>query len=304
MSKTKLFIGSSKGSVSVARLVADRLENDGVAEVKVWDEGIFSLNHGFLETLVSILAEYDFAVLIWASDDITESKGESRASPRDNVVFECGLFMGALGRERVFIVYDESIALKIPSDLLGITLATYDGSRVGGNDAEAAMRQACDRITREIQRQRFPTIVGEWKSRYAVSGDPGHAAVIDDVDVKARGGVSIISKNNPAGDYYIAYGRIVLEQQILGEWSSQVSNSTAKGFFMLTVNPRGTVMYGYFTDLDEPRRRRASCRSCTFTRSKERSTACRKTRPRGIHATPLGPWSSLGSTPIRRRRTP
>jgi hypothetical protein len=252
MSKTKLFIGSSKGSVSVARLVADRLENDGVAEVKVWDEGIFSLNHGFLETLVSILAEYDFAVLIWASDDITESKGESRASPRDNVVFECGLFMGALGRERVFIVYDESIALKIPSDLLGITLATYDGSRVGGSDAESAMRQACDRITRVIQRQRFPTIVGEWKSRYAVSGDPGHAAVIDDVDVKAaRGGLSIISKNNPAGDYYIAYGRIVLEQQILGEWSSQVSNSTAKGFFMLTVNPRGTVMYGYSTDLDE-----------------------------------------------------
>jgi predicted nucleotide-binding protein len=89
MSKTKLFIGSSKGSVSVARLVADRLENDAVAEVKVWDEGVFSLNQGFLETLVSILAEYDFAVFIWAPADITESKGESRASPRDNVVFEC-----------------------------------------------------------------------------------------------------------------------------------------------------------------------------------------------------------------------
>jgi len=245
MSKTKLFIGSSKGNVSVARLVANRLENDGVAEVTVWDEGIFSLNQGFLEKLVSILAEYDFAVLIWAPDDITESKGESRASPRDNVVFECGLFMGALGRERVFIVCDQSIALKIPSDLVGITLGRYDGSRVGGNDAEAAVRMACDLIAREIQRPRFPTIVGEWKSRYALSADPGHPAVIDDVEVKAaRGGVSIISKNNPLGDYYAAYGRIVFERQILGEWSSQVGNSTATGSFILTVNPRGTVMYG------------------------------------------------------------
>jgi hypothetical protein len=67
----------------------------------------------------------------------------------------------------------------------------------------------------------------------------------------ARGGVSIISKNNPSGDYYAAYGRIVLERQILGEWSSQISNSSAKGSFMLTVNPLGTVMYGYCTALDE-----------------------------------------------------
>jgi hypothetical protein len=111
---------------------------------------------------------------------------------------------------------------------------------------------ACDLITREIQRPRFPTIVGEWKSRYPLSADPGHAAVIDDVEVKAaRGGVSMISKNNPAGDYYAAYGRIALERQILGEWSSQISNSSAKGSFMLTVNPRGTVMYGYCTALDE-----------------------------------------------------
>lgn len=219
-----------------------------MAEAIVWDEGIFSLNQGFLEKLESSLTEYDFAVLVWAPDDITESKGASGASPRDNVVFESGLFMGALGRERVFIVCDQSIDLKIPSDLGGITLGSYDGSRVGGNDAEAAIRKACDLITREIQRPRFPIIVGEWKSRYALSADPGHMAVIDDVEVKAaRGGISIISKHNPAGDYYTAYGRIVLERQILGEWS----HGGAKGSFMLTVNPLGTVMHGYCTAPNE-----------------------------------------------------
>ena len=252
MAKAKLFIGSSKTNIKIARLVANRLEADGVAEATVWDEGVFSLNQGFLEKLLSVLSEFDFAVLIWAPDDMTESKEESKASPRDNVVFECGLFMGAVGRERVFIICDQSVSLKIPSDLLGVTLANYDGSRIVGDDAEAAVRMACDLIAREIQRPRFPTIVGEWKSRYALSAEPSHAEVIDDVEIKAaRGGVSIISKNNPAGDYYSCYGRIVHERQILGEWSSRLGNSDAHGAFMLAVNPRGTVMYGYCTALNE-----------------------------------------------------
>jgi predicted nucleotide-binding protein len=120
-----------------------------LAEATIWDEGVFSLNQGFLEKLLSTLSDFDFAVLIWAADDVTESKGESRASPRDNVVFECGLFMGAVGRERVFIVCDQSISLKIPSDLLGLTLATYDGSRIGADDSQAAVRMACDLIARD-----------------------------------------------------------------------------------------------------------------------------------------------------------
>jgi hypothetical protein len=246
MTKQKVFIGSSKTNIKVARLVANRLETDGSAEATIWDEGIFSLNQGFLEKLMNILSEFDFAVLIWAPDDITESKGDSKASPRDNVVFECGLFMGALGRDRVFIIVDQSIALKIPSDLAGVTLANYDGSRVDGEDAEAAVRMACDRITREIQRPRYPTIVGEWTSRYAVSEDPNHEAVTEIVEIKAsRGGVSIASKQNPADDYYIAYGRILQERQIMGEWTAKPGSGDGKGLFLLTVNSRGNVMYGY-----------------------------------------------------------
>jgi len=96
MAKTKLFVGSSGANIRVARLVANRLEADGAAEATVWDEGVFSLNQGFLEKLLSILSEFDFAVLMWAPDDMPESKGESKASPRYNDVFECGLFMGAV----------------------------------------------------------------------------------------------------------------------------------------------------------------------------------------------------------------
>jgi hypothetical protein len=252
MARPKLFIGSSQANIAVARLVANRLEADGTADVTVWDEGVFSLNRGLLEKLLAILSEFDFAVLIWAPDDVTESKGASMASPRDNVIFECGLFMGAVGRERVFIVSDQSIALKIPSDLAGITLATYDGSRVGGNDGGAAVRLACDQITREIQKPRFPTIVGEWVSRYPLSEEPGHAEVLEDVEIKAaRGGISIASRQNPAGDYYIAYGRIEFQNQITGEWRAKLGSGEGRGLFLLTMNPRGNVMYGYNTAPNE-----------------------------------------------------
>ena len=46
------------------------------------------------------------------------------ASPRDNVVFEAGLFGGALGIRRTFILHANGS--KLPSDLLGLTAVRYD----------------------------------------------------------------------------------------------------------------------------------------------------------------------------------
>ena len=54
-----------------------------------------------------------------------ESRKKKQAAPRDNVIFELGLFMGALGRERTFIVKPRHVDIKIPSDLLGVTFIEY-----------------------------------------------------------------------------------------------------------------------------------------------------------------------------------
>lgn len=83
---------------------------------------MFNLNQAFLDRLLKALTEFDYAILIWAPDDLTESKGESSFSPRDNVIFECGLFMGAMGKNRVFVVCDDSVPVKKPSDFAGITI--------------------------------------------------------------------------------------------------------------------------------------------------------------------------------------
>ena len=75
-------------------------------------------------TLVRLTREVDFAAFVFAQDDwTTPTPGDpgtavpGQASPRDNVVFEAGLFGGALGMRRTFILHANGA--KLPTDLLG-----------------------------------------------------------------------------------------------------------------------------------------------------------------------------------------
>jgi hypothetical protein len=251
MSKPKLFIASSQQSVEVARLIRDRLESDRLADVRIWDEGVFGVGQAILERLLFEVSDYDYAALIWGADDITESKGQSHASPRDNVVFECGLFVGALGRDCVFIVRDRSFDVKIPTDLAGIILADYDGDRVLA-DGVSAVGRACDAIARQIQRPRFPEFVGEWRTRYARAGEIDHGEVTDDVQiVAARGGILIKNMPAPGVGSYTAFGKVLNSNQVTGRWQHRAGETFAEGLFMLAANTMATVLCGYCTSRDE-----------------------------------------------------
>lgn len=249
MADAKLFIGSSGSSIHVADLIANRLERMHSARVRVWNEGVFTLNQGVLERLLDIVKEYDFAVMIWGPDDMTESKGESAASPRDNVIFECGLFMGTLGRGRVFIVCDSNVKVKVPSDFAGITLAYYDGSRVK-EEGESAIRSASDEIAAEIAKPRQQEFVGEWRSRFVKNADLDHSEVVDDLYIgPSRDGILINSLGSKI-EPYSAQGR-VCKNQVIGEWQHKSGENFVDGTFMLVVGPRANVMYGYCTGHDE-----------------------------------------------------
>ena len=49
-----------------------------------------------MESLERELDQSDFAIAIAQPDDLTESRGEAKPTPRDNVIFELGFFMGRL----------------------------------------------------------------------------------------------------------------------------------------------------------------------------------------------------------------
>lgn len=76
-----------------------------------------------LEKLLKIANSYDYAVFVYGADDVVVSRGKRVMKARDNVVLEHGIFLGVMGRSRVFYLVPEDESLKdtfkIASDLFG-----------------------------------------------------------------------------------------------------------------------------------------------------------------------------------------
>ena len=124
--KPRIFIGSSSEGLEVAKEVKAFFEND--YEAYLWTDDIFKFNENFLETLMKEANLFDFGLLVFTKDDYTKSRLQGFDSPRDNVIFEYGLFLGRLGKNNAFIIKDEDV--KLPSDLFGITHATFKCKKV------------------------------------------------------------------------------------------------------------------------------------------------------------------------------
>jgi hypothetical protein len=147
MPKPSVFVGSSTDGLDVAYAVRDQLDRE--AEITLWNEGIFTLSHSFLESLVNALDHFDFAILILTPDELLVSRDSSLLAPRDNLIFELGLFMGRLGRGRTFVICSDDARLKLPSDLAGISVARYDSARTDDN-LVAAVGSACSLVRKAI----------------------------------------------------------------------------------------------------------------------------------------------------------
>jgi hypothetical protein len=146
----RIFIGSSSESLIIARRIHEIFTNYQNREPTVWDDGIFGLTQPVLVRLIDRLDKSDAAIFVLSPDDITTLRGSQYATVRDNVIFELGLFIGRLGPERTFfVVPKDQKDLHLPSDLLGITYASYDANRSDKN-LLAALRPACDQIERDM----------------------------------------------------------------------------------------------------------------------------------------------------------
>lgn len=143
-----VFIGSSVQGKSIAKAVQNRLA--GEADPEVWDQATFDVGDTTIDSLEKKSREVDFAIFVLTPDDVLIKKAERKAAPRDNVIFELGLFSGSLGRQRCFLVHDEAHKLDLPTDLLGITAARF--KMQGSGDLEASVAPACNKIEKVIGR--------------------------------------------------------------------------------------------------------------------------------------------------------
>jgi hypothetical protein len=140
--KRKLFIGSSTEGFRIAQQVKDLISSacgDWI-EIELWKEGsVFKNNSSFLDSLVKASRRYDYGIMVATADDIIKYRNLITKVPRDNVVFELGLFLGSLGLKRAFLFADKKS--KLPSDYNGITIPKFKNGNVSKTEIQLIINE-------------------------------------------------------------------------------------------------------------------------------------------------------------------
>jgi predicted nucleotide-binding protein len=227
----RVFVGSASESLDVVDVIKERLKS--TADVIAWnDESVFPPSQYLLETLLGLSRSFDFAILVFGSDDQVISRGERSAAPRDKVVFELGLFMSQLDRPRTFIVRPAgNVKYRILSDLGGFTSLTYeapplrkqkgsvsvDEKRKNTLFLESALQKACSGIVAAINhhgKRRAPDPAAQLGPENVL--DVG-AKLFEQIDAM-QSGESKISVGNIAHDMGVTWpllkARILDQKQI------------------------------------------------------------------------------------------
>ena len=160
MNKPRIFLGSSGKQEKLLQALTRGLEE--VAHVDPWTTS-FNPGTTTLERLLELTRQVDFAAFVFARDDWTSASPQAsgsaptpQASPRDNVVFEAGLFGGVLGMRRTFLLH--ASGSKLPSDLLGLTCVRYDDATT-----PSEMRAVNQKLRKAIESEgRIARIEGLW----------------------------------------------------------------------------------------------------------------------------------------------
>lgn len=145
--KPAVFIASSLEAASYAQAVNIKLEED--AHSDIW-ENAFNLSSITILSLIEKTKKVDYAVFIFHPDDRVFIRDAEFDSVRDNVVLELGLFIGKLGLDKCFILIPRSKGnnFRLPSDLLGVTVTTYDDQ---DTDIVRAVTTSCSKIKLRIK---------------------------------------------------------------------------------------------------------------------------------------------------------
>lgn len=238
MAKPSIFIGSSREGLNIARAIGYQLEPD--AEVTIWNEGFFEPTHGTLDTLINSLNKFAFAIIVLTPDDLVFSREISAHCPRDNIIFELGLFMGHLGHSRTIMVCDYDPPVKLPSDLAGISIARYDGSRNDGN-LIAAVGPACTLIRGAISR------LSTLDEHLRLSEQP-HSIHQSGIAADSISSSAVLPRSNARAWFYYCYISEAKVDQILSQAQADTGDSIdeAAEAFTRSSGPLSSLIRGLF----------------------------------------------------------
>jgi hypothetical protein len=178
--KPQIFLGSSTQQEKLLEAVARGLQE--IADIQPWTTA-FTPGVSTLDRLVELSGRVDFAAFIFGLDDWTSRGTEpdgtaGQASPRDNVVFEAGLFGGALGIRRTFILHAHGA--KLPTDLLGLTSIRYDP-----DTTPAIVRQINQELRKAIEAEgRVSRLEGDWWQLSLTARTDSQPAVVSHMTIR------------------------------------------------------------------------------------------------------------------------
>jgi len=139
--KPKIFIGSSTLGYPVAEKVKECLAS--FSDCFLWKEPtVWESNRSTFENLIKMVSHFDFGVFVATADDLTLTNDKIVIEARDNVILEMALFLGALGRDKSFLLVENGT--KLPSDFAGIFMPRFDAKD------QASITSACREFEAKI----------------------------------------------------------------------------------------------------------------------------------------------------------
>lgn len=150
--RPRVFIGSSTEQIQTARALRDMLI--ACADAVVWDEYHWTLNESVFVNLLRAADGFDFAVFVFAGDDFATIRNSTVTVVRDNVVFELGLFLGKMGRERAWWLSPEGSGKPHTlTDLEGIVHLAYPSPKSADSSSlQQSLSKARDEICAQIHK--------------------------------------------------------------------------------------------------------------------------------------------------------
>jgi predicted nucleotide-binding protein len=180
--KPRVFVGSSSEARPVVQKLLAPLNAECAVAHPWWSSPAFNQDDTTFGALLAAAMTYDFGVFVIAADDLTTSRNSTKFTVRDNVLFELGLFIGQLGRERVAAILerlDVPNEIKMPSDLFGITMPAFKrgSSDILLSSIEEIAPKICERIRKAGLRHYVFSLRKSWdfspsEHQFSIELDP------------------------------------------------------------------------------------------------------------------------------------
>ncbi len=140
--RPKIFIGSSTQGYATATKIKDCLSDKN--DCTLWkDPLVWEANKSTFDNLLRMVGNFDFGIFVATADDLTLANDKIVLQPRDNVILEMALFLGAMGQHKSFLLVENGV--KLPTDFAGIYMPRFDVKQ------DASIIAACEELKNHME---------------------------------------------------------------------------------------------------------------------------------------------------------